>query len=173
MVNELAKSLPNWDVAKRTRCFAHIINLVAKSLLKQFDVIKKPADDEESAEIHISDDEREFQELAAGLDEEEQQMLEETDDADDDNMEENDDVAGWFDEIADMDEEDREELLKNIKPVSRVLFKVCFHDCLPFNLTTLLASKACLQNNPLHYPSLASLEIVSGSGEPCDQTDAV
>jgi hypothetical protein len=138
MVKELAKSLPNWDVVKRTRCFAHIINLVAKSLLKQFDVIKKPAEGEEGEEeIYISDDEREFQELAAGLDEEEQQMLEETDEADDDDMEGNDDVAGWVDEIADMDEADREYLLKNIRPVSRVLFKVCFRDYLPFDLTTI------------------------------------
>jgi hypothetical protein len=138
MVKELAKSLPNWDVAKRTRCFAHIINLVAKSLLKQFDVVKKPAEgEEESADLNISDDEREFQELAAGLDEEERQILEETDDADDDDMLENDDIAGWVDEVEEMDEEDREDLLKNIRPVSRVLFKVlCFHDYLPFVLTT-------------------------------------
>jgi hypothetical protein len=178
MVTELAGSLPNWDASKRTRCFAHIINLVAKSLLKQFDVItgKKPAEGEkESAEMDISDDEREFQELAAGLDEEERQMLEELDDADDDDMEGDDDDIGWVDELADMNERDREDLLKKIKPVSWVLFKVCLHDYLPFVLTTLLASKACLQNNPLHYrdyPSLASLEILSESGEPCDHTDA-
>ncbi|KAF9470669.1 hypothetical protein BDN70DRAFT_769815, partial [Pholiota conissans] len=38
MVDELADSLPDWSTINCTHCFAHIVNLVAKSLLKQFNV---------------------------------------------------------------------------------------------------------------------------------------
>ncbi|KAG6893928.1 hypothetical protein C0992_008143 [Termitomyces sp. T32_za158] len=42
MVEELAGLLPEFlGAPHQTRCFAHIINLVAKSLLKQFDTPKK------------------------------------------------------------------------------------------------------------------------------------
>lgn len=42
MVSELEKMLPEFPgEAARTRCFAHIVNLVAKSVIKQFDAPKK------------------------------------------------------------------------------------------------------------------------------------
>jgi hypothetical protein len=116
MIHELADLLPNWSVVNRTRCFAHIVNLIAKSLLKQFDVKKKNADKDPE------DDE--LEELAAGLDGEEQHMLEVTGDDDDDDDTNNDDIDGWVDELEDMDEEERKELLRSIRPVSRVLVKV-------------------------------------------------
>ena len=44
MVEELAKCVTEFPrQANRTHCFAHIINLVAKSLLKQFDLPKNKA----------------------------------------------------------------------------------------------------------------------------------
>ena len=54
--------------ANCTRCFTHIINLVAKSLLRQFDVPNKKADSalNEAEKIHL--------ELAEGIDLEEIQM---------------------------------------------------------------------------------------------------
>lgn len=169
MIKELAKALPDWTIVKRTRCFAHIINLVAKSLLKQFDVIKRPADGEENKS---AEDDHELYELAAGLNEEEQQTVEEGDGDGDDDMPGDDNETGWVDELADMDDEACEDLLKSIRPVSRVLFKVCFYDYLLFILTALLASKACLQNYPFYYYSSTSIEILSQSSKPCDQIDA-
>jgi hypothetical protein len=45
MIDELVDLLPNFPgSANRCRCFFHIVNLIAKSLLKQFDVPKKSAD---------------------------------------------------------------------------------------------------------------------------------
>lgn len=44
-VEELPKLVPSFRGAtSRTRCFAHIINLTAKALLRQFDIPKKDAD---------------------------------------------------------------------------------------------------------------------------------
>jgi hypothetical protein len=159
MIKELAKALPDWSADKRTRCFAHIINLVAKSLLKQFDNPTKESEE-------YSNDERDLRELAAGLDEEEQQMLQETD-ADDDDMQGDDNEIGWVDELVEMNDDDRNKLLKSIRPVSRVLFKVFFCDYLPLILTNyLLASKARLQNNSFYHHYFAGLEVLSRSSKP-------
>ena len=66
MVDELSKLLRNFpgDV-NRTRCFLHIVNLVAKQLLKQFDVPRKDTD---SA---LDEAEKQLLDLAAGIDIEE------------------------------------------------------------------------------------------------------
>jgi hypothetical protein len=45
MVEHLATLVENFPGApNQTRCFTHILNLVAKSILRQFDVAKKTAD---------------------------------------------------------------------------------------------------------------------------------
>ncbi|KAF8581722.1 hypothetical protein K439DRAFT_1353049 [Ramaria rubella] len=41
-LDQFVKDFPR--EANRTRCFAHIVNLIAKSLLKQFDIPAKRAD---------------------------------------------------------------------------------------------------------------------------------
>jgi hypothetical protein len=42
MINELVDMLPKFPgAANRCRCFLHIVNLITKSLLKQFDIPKK------------------------------------------------------------------------------------------------------------------------------------
>ena len=44
MVNELVYLLNKFSgEANRTRCFTHILNLVAKSIIKQFDIPKAQA----------------------------------------------------------------------------------------------------------------------------------
>ncbi|RDX53602.1 hypothetical protein OH76DRAFT_1321458, partial [Lentinus brumalis] len=46
MIDVLAKTLPDFRGKKdRGRCFDHIVNLCAKSVLKPFDVDKKKAGD--------------------------------------------------------------------------------------------------------------------------------
>ena len=46
MIEELADLLDDFPgEANRTRCFMHILNLVAKSIIKQFDVPKASADE--------------------------------------------------------------------------------------------------------------------------------
>lgn len=66
MVDCLELILPNLDGSRAlTRCFAHVINLVAKSLLKLFDVKKKPKkkageEDGEEGDDRDEDDEDEL-----------------------------------------------------------------------------------------------------------------
>ena len=66
MIEELTKFVEDFPgEANRMRCFLHIVNLVAKSLLKQFDIPAKNAD------AAISEAERELQEMTADLEMEE------------------------------------------------------------------------------------------------------
>jgi hypothetical protein len=41
MITELAKILPSFSEVGHTQCFLHIVNLVAKSIIRQFDIQKK------------------------------------------------------------------------------------------------------------------------------------
>src|ERR1700683_1787135 len=102
MVTELAKLLHDFPgEANHTCCFAHIVNLIAKSLIRQFDVPKKQADKE------LSTGEKELQELAQDLElDEVQTRLEETEQANDDKA---DDLEGWVDEVDQLSEEEQEQ----------------------------------------------------------------
>jgi hypothetical protein len=118
MIDELVDLLPKFaGQANRCRCFLHIVNLVAKTLLKQFDVPEKNVDDALDAA------ERELLELAAGINLEEMVTVAEKglggDSPDKDNAE------GWVDETELMSAEEREELRENVQPVRLVLMKVC------------------------------------------------
>jgi hypothetical protein len=47
MCEEIEDNITDFSQVNRIRCFLHIVNLVAKSLLKQFDVSKKRTVDDE------------------------------------------------------------------------------------------------------------------------------
>lgn len=114
MVNELVDLLPEFPgPANRCRCFLHIINLVAKTLLRQFEVPKKDAD----AALDAS--EQELLELAAGTDMEEMITV-----AKDGLGDSNDDIDGWVDEMDLLSEEESENLHQSIQPIRLVLVKV-------------------------------------------------
>ena len=130
MVTELAKLLHDFPgEANRTRCFAHIVNLIAKSLIRQFDIPKKQADEELSAA------EKELQELAQDLElYEVQTRLEEMEQAND---EEADDLEGWVDEVDLLSEEEQEQLSESVRLVRLVLVKVTRIVALTFQCKTL------------------------------------
>lgn len=155
MIDELEKSLPAFSSVNCTRCFAHILNLIAKSILKLFDVEQKKkkkkgeggdddgataaADDDDDSDLNddLSNKERELLELAGDIDDEELTMRHEYQ-GDDDKVEDDDDEDGWVDEVAELTEKEREELKETIRPVSRVLIKVCtetYREC-PLTLCT-------------------------------------
>jgi hypothetical protein len=115
MIDELVNLLPNFPgQANRGRCFLHIVNLVAKTLLKQFDVPKKDV----SAALDAA--ERELLELAAGIDLEEMATVaERAMDKNDD-----DDVDGWVDETQSLSADENEEMQKKNQPVRLMLVKV-------------------------------------------------
>ena len=88
MINELEDLLEEFPGASnQTRCFAHILNLVVKSILHQFDVPKakanKALDHATKNLLHIADD--------IEVEEAETQVA-----AGDDELEDN--IDGWVDE---------------------------------------------------------------------------
>ena len=87
-------------------------------MLKQFDVAKKPANDD------LSDEEWELLNLANGINGEELVTMEETD-PDDDDIAADDDLEGWVDEVKALTEEECAALKEEIWPVSCVLIKMC------------------------------------------------
>lgn len=116
MIDELVDLLPNFPgPANRCRCFLHIVNLIAKTLLKQFEVPKKDI----SAALDAA--EQELLELAAGTDMEEMVTVAEGGLGDGKDA---DDVEGWVNEMDLLSEEESEELRKSIQPVRLVLVKV-------------------------------------------------
>lgn len=121
--------------ANQVRCFAHIINLIAKSILRQFEVTKgRTSDDtadEKTADI--------LADLAAGLDLEDEpvypmELSEDEDEKDgageggegeESDEVDVDDVDGWIDEREDLSDEEREELRESVLPLKLALAKVC------------------------------------------------
>lgn len=93
---------------------------MAKSLLKQFDTPAKCSN--RGDDRGLSQIEDELDHLAVDLEAEEMATWIEGQVAD---GRDDDDVEGWIDEVAAMDESERERLKKNILPVRTVLVKVC------------------------------------------------
>lgn len=117
MVEELTELIETFDgEASRTRCFLHIVNLVAKSLLKQFDIPKKKAD------AALDEAEQELLALAEDLEWEERITVAENGLGDEASK---DDVDGLVDEVEELTAQERKDLVESITPVRLVLVKVC------------------------------------------------
>ena len=98
--------------SNRTRCFAHILNLVAKCIMKQFDSPKKKNSEDD-------DDEEDAADFVAVLDELNDELESGEDDIGNDN-------GDWeYDDMhREMLAEEVEDLEKSVKPVRCVLTKV-------------------------------------------------
>ena len=116
MVDELPNLIVSFPGnANRTCCFNHVLSLVARSIIRQFDVPKAQADEA------LSEAEKELAELADGLDLEEELMGvdEDVEDEEDDN-----DLDAWVDEQTEMSKADRKTLDASVQPVRLVLVEV-------------------------------------------------
>ena len=114
MIEELADLLDVFPgKANQTCCFLHILNLIAKSIIKQFDLPKAASD------AFLDKATKELLELAGDLDLEEKQSHDEDKDDEEDNNED-----GLVDEHELMSEWEREELDASIQPVRLLLTKV-------------------------------------------------
>lgn len=123
MIDELEMLLPEYPGrANHGRCFLHTTNLIAKSLLRIFDVDKKrkrstvarkgvPVEAEELSEDLDEDEDEDEQAIAAETEGE-------------DAGEGADDVAGLIDLVAEMDPNERAAHEERIQPVRSVLVKV-------------------------------------------------
>jgi hypothetical protein len=118
MIDELIALLAEFPgPANQTRCFAHIINLIAKSVIRQFDVPKATEGktiDEAIAELRA---------LAGDIDIEEM-LMRAANSNEDDNDDDNDSVEGWVDECQEMSKVEVVELKADVQPVRMMLVKV-------------------------------------------------
>jgi hypothetical protein len=118
MITELDHMLTKFSPINRTCCFAHILNLVAKSLLKQFDVKHEKKDNND-----LNEDEQLLLALAENIDEEELTVVQENDNEDSES-EDDDSLEGWVDEVEALTPDEWEQLEESIQPVKKMLVKV-------------------------------------------------
>ena len=124
MIEALEKIVDNFPgAANQTCCFLHILNLVVKSIIQQFDLpksTKRIGDDEESDD---SDDEKldqateELLRLAGNIDLEEEIMA-------NNDEEEPDNDEGWIDKRKEMTADELSGLAASVRPVRLLLTKV-------------------------------------------------
>ena len=113
MINHLATLLKAFPgLANRTRCFTHILNLVAKCIMRQFDAPKKRKGDSDDVDEELED----ATDLRVALDELEAELEADGVDEKDNNWE--------YNMRNKMTENEIEELEKAVTPVRRVLTKV-------------------------------------------------
>lgn len=84
------------------QCFTHILNLVAKSLLQQFDVMKL----KDSSDKDLLPEEEELLALTEGIDNEELTMAQRNDANDSEDPTDNDNNNSWIDEVEELSEEE-------------------------------------------------------------------
>ena len=117
MIAELAKLLDLFPGPKnQTRCFTHVLNLIAKSVIQQFDIPK--AEQNETLDNRI----QQLQVLAADIDLEEESTRNGMEIGSDENEEDN--VDGWIDEREKMSADNVEMLDESVQPVRFMLVKV-------------------------------------------------
>ena len=118
MIDKLMDMLPNFlGQVNHCLCFLHIVNLIAKTLLKQFDVPKK------DAESTLDDAERELLNLTVGIDLKEMVTVAEAGEGNKDD-EENDNIEEWVDKMTLLSDDEQVALRKDVRPVRLVLVKV-------------------------------------------------
>jgi hypothetical protein len=109
MIVELLALLQDFPGASnQSRCFTHILNLAAKSIIKQFDLPKS------EAKVMLDKAAKELAKLAAKL---EQEELMSHGSPGDEGEEDDDDSDGWVNEEALLSDNECEELNKSVKPV--------------------------------------------------------
>jgi hypothetical protein len=129
MVEELGRRLTHFlGEASRTRCFCHVINLVVKSIVTQFDIpMKNPKSQSAADELEDDDDNAEGSQNLEDLEtlgqameaeEEEEQIQDEQEDNEKDNDE------GWVDERVEMSGWEVRSLEDDVLPAQRMLAKV-------------------------------------------------
>ena len=164
MIEELQVCVPEFaGSVSHTCCFLHIVNLIAKLLLRQFDAKKMMVEgDRELAELRreLADEEATFQGRMVGAD-------------DDEAVEEVDNDEGWVDEMDNLTDKEKEDLERSIRLVKLALVKVRLLNLYtPLNLTIGSAPQGCLQDRPLDDHCPPGLEGNLERSSPHDQFDA-
>jgi hypothetical protein len=116
MITELADLINDFPgPANQTRCFTHVLNLVVKSILRQFDLPNSKSGKT------LDNRTKELLSLAGNIEFEEEELSR---DGMDGEAGEDDSVEGWIDERTLMNEEDLNDLEESVEPVRVLLTKV-------------------------------------------------
>jgi len=116
MIEELATLLDDFPgAANQTCCFTHILNLVVKSIILQFDLLKAQADKV------LDDAANEMLKLASNIELEDEISAKDGEDGEEG---EDDNNEGWIDEQGEMTESQLEELDECVQPIRLLLIKV-------------------------------------------------
>ena len=130
MVETLATIMADFPgEANRSRCLAHIVNLVVKIILRQFDVKKKKKNSPELNGEGDGDGEHDVNEPEPDEDDEESEEVldkeeKEMDDGEEDVEDDGERLERDVDNVEDAMEEEIKEVSNQVKPVRQVLFKV-------------------------------------------------
>ena len=123
MVDKLEGLVSGFDGAtNRTRCFAHIINLIAKTIIRQFDIPEAKEDqlaDAAMAELCVLANDMDMEDL----------LTQANRVYSDDEKDEDDDLDGWVDERSRLSVSDLEELEEDVQPIRKMLVKVRCQRC--------------------------------------------
>ena len=160
MIDELENRLMDFPgVSNRARCFTHILNLVVKSIMHQFDVRPYVTDERDKEAGDVDSEELELEGEAS---EQEDYCEVESDSLEPDNDE------GWIDERDGMDNKRIEELEDKIQPVRFLLTKVSEASLL---CCTVLANlSTCLRFANLRLPSKIPVRLPFHSGSASSKT---
>jgi hypothetical protein len=122
MIEELAILINDFPgPANQTRCFLHILNLVVKSIIRQFDLPASEKTSDSDSEEDMGEAKKELLKLAGEIDREEEITANTGDEVD---ATEDDNDEGWVDEHEEMTEEELLELAESVQPVRLLLTKV-------------------------------------------------
>lgn len=114
----MAKFLTTFSSTNHTQCFAHIINLIAKSLLKQFDIKDRDRGDQD-----LDANERSLLALVEDIELDKLTTAQEKD-VSDSEIEEEDIIEGWVDEVEALSPAEWANLGELVRPIKKTLVKV-------------------------------------------------
>lgn len=126
MIDTLGLNVPAFEGAiGHVRCFAHVVNLVAKSMLRQFDVPRGKASQEIEAEdralYDLANEDEEDTSADPATDDEPLPLGEDSNASSGESADADD---GWVDEIAAMTEEEQAQFRERVRPIRMTLTKV-------------------------------------------------
>jgi hypothetical protein len=119
MIKKLVKLLTGFSVINHMHCFLHVVNLVAKSLIQQFDLPKKIRNEQ------LGDADRELYDVTENL------VLDKTkataahgDKQGEDEESDDDDLEGWIDKQEELMAKERKQLHVSTRPFKLTLANV-------------------------------------------------
>ena len=130
MIDKLKEVLKDFQGKRgQVQCFMHVINLIAKSIIKQFDVPKCANCNDTDKLDDVDELLQELAALVADIDLKDKATQQGQGTADNDNEEEDNNEDGFIDKQDEMSPVEWKELERDTWPVCLMLIKVCDNFC--------------------------------------------